>query len=1665
MPRFLITTCLMLGFLIPGFGQRVFTDQWIDFDKTYYRIPVAKDGIFRVMKSDLKAAGMAVDGVSDNNYHMYHNGQEVRLFITGDYIEFYGEKAKGDLDVKLYEDLNSRAHAEHSIYTDSSYYYITHEPGSNGLRFQTVTNTNLSGLSVVNTHERQRFITFSTSFQRGVRPSGSLYHPDMGYGEGWVSNLIDRKTPLVNSVDVSDLKPGSNINLRTEVNGENDQGANRTRDNLNQHFVFETYNGTWNLQEEKYFRGYTHHEISFELNESDLNNGELTFQIRSDQSYKTEKNPFRGIFTVPHVQLNYTANCMLTDGKTGLFSIEKSGVDRAIEITNFVGTQALVYDIGNGKLLDIVKSGSTLKFRADKGSVDHKFAVADGSDIETLKPLKRKFNRVSVPAGTNFLIISNKTLKSSATEYAQFRRSVTGGNYKVELVFVEDLYNQYLYGYHHPVAIKNLFMQLMDNNQNPEHVFIIGKGIDPQFLKNRDDVFDYTQDLVPSIGSPSADWYYLRGVSQTSILPPFAISRLSASDNETVRTYLEKVRTYSSLSNEKWRKNVVMVSGGKETNEIERFKGYSEELEKIIVQPKMGSNVYYFGKESGLQLDEGLTEKILTRINEGAGFFSYFGHAGSNVTEVDLSIPINYHNSNSPLVMYFGGCVLGSCYETTPLLGEQFIGARTGAVAWIAAGSFSFEPIVYEYTRDFYFNMSQQGYGQSVGKIVQATIEQFYKEGDLYKEAQAWLTLIQGDPAITIYSPELPDYEIKNNDIFITPENVTAQSDSFYSNIVLSNHGKAIQDTLMVAYRIATPGGAFISDTVEMPAVFNIDTFVFVVKNNSKEFGTYRISITIDPENEIKELNEENNEASYSFTLLSNGATGLFPPNYGIVNEYEIELVGQSLDITSSDNIYLFEMDTTPTFKSPWRKQSGELKSGFVGSWKVKLLPNDSQDYYWRIRLKLPDGTTSNWSQKSFSFIENSLEGWAQIDFKQIVNSTAVDIYGDTASRKFRFLRSTQPGAFTVQNHGRDYPNVDNYVFGKKSKINDEKLIRLNNYRDQVDGNRCYNGMMCYVISPYLNSNDLFDYWEIDIGQSSASSSTLTSGIFFRNGGYRFNWMTTEEQIDPVIIDSFISFLHQVPEGYHIMMYSGYYHRISDMPDRFYQAVEKFGSAKIRQVKKDGVWLMIGTKGYPPGLAHDEQLTTDQDVVIAGSTRFTVTKFNGSYKSSIIGPSRKWRKLHVSTTRFNDESADVDNKYVIWGIDSVGNRIPLVDDFRENDLDLTFIDPNRFPFIQLELLTRDQSLFEPANPKRWVVNYDYLPEGLMNAELAYAFNSDTLERGKDLEFEIGYQNVSKLSLEDFIVTYEILDKDRNQKTFFKDTIKPLAPGESTVIRKTFSSNDLINENRLVVRTNPDFDQPELYSFNNNFERQFYVQGDYERPIMEVSFDGIRILNGDIVSPEAVISITGKDNNEYFLLDNPEYFKIYLEKPGNVIPIEITKDSAGFTFFPATEANRTAKIEYAPASLPDGEYVLNVQLSDASGNESGVTEYTVNFEVVGKSTISHFYTYPNPFSTEMRFVFTLTGSEMPDDIVVQIMTVSGKVVREITKQELGDLKIGQNVSQFSWNGTDMYGNKLANGVYLYRVKTVLNGQQIERRASNEAADDSFKEDFGKIYILR
>jgi hypothetical protein len=222
-----------------------------------------------------------------------------------------------------------------------------------------------------------------------------------------------------------------------------------------------------------------------------------------------------------------------------------------------------------------------------------------------------------------------------------------------------------------------------------------------------------------------------------------------------------------------------------------------------------------------------------------------------------------------------------------------------------------------------------------------------------------------------------------------------------------------------------------------------------------------------------------------------------------------------------------------------------------------------------------------------------------------------------------------------------------------------------------------------------------------------------------------------------------------------------------------------------------------------------------------------------------------------------------------------------------------------------------------------------------------------------------------------------------------------------------------------------------------------------------------------VSAKPQILIKLKDESKWLILDTSRV-NIQVRYPdGSLRNFYFTNDSLKFTApGAAPNPNNTASIDFSPYFTQDGEYELIVTGKDMSENSSGKLEYRVAFQVINKPMISNMLNYPNPFTTSTAFVFTITGSEVPQNIRIQIMTITGKIVREITKQELGPLHIGRNITEFKWDGTDQYGQKLANGIYLYRVITNLNGKSLDKyTAEGDNTDKYFNKGYGKMYLMR
>ncbi|MEM1323278.1 MAG: type IX secretion system sortase PorU [Bacteroidota bacterium] len=140
-------------------------------------------------------------------------------------------------------------------------------------------------------------------------------------------------------------------------------------------------------------------------------------------------------------------------------------------------------------------------------------------------------------------------------------------------------------------------------------------------------------------------------------------------------------------------------------------------------------------------------------------------------------------------------------------------------------------------------------------------------------------------------------------------------------------------------------------------------------------------------------------------------------------------------------------------------------------------------------------------------------------------------------------------------------------------------------------------------------------------------------------------------------------------------------------------------------------------------------------------------------------------------------------------------------------------------------------------------------------------------------------------------------------------------------------------------------------------------------------------------------------------------------------------------------------------LQEGLHNIKVRAWDTANNQAeGYTEFVVAES--GEMALKFVLNYPNPFTTNTSFQFEHNQADQIMDIQVQIFTVSGRLVKTIVAQASSQ---GGRVSGINWDGRDDYGDRLARGVYVYRIKSNTSSERggIQRSESG----------FEKLVILK
>lgn len=1673
-------------------AQGPYENDWIRYNQEYYKIKIAQDGIYRIGLSTLTQAGFAASSLDPRKIQLFHNGQEVAIYLEGesdgtfdnsDFIEFYGQKNDGSFDTKLYSDPMYQPAIEYSVASDTSVYFLTYNPTGNGLRLSLVNDNNYSSYTPADYFIRNVYkggIDVPNSgvyfgYNRGRNDESIEYTESEGWGAVF-GNFSAGNYPITFSVPTANIyTAGPDIQVTTTVGGVN---------NLEHNFTL-TYQG--NSYSDTVFYAQTLRRLEFTHPANTFTSSTTNFTYSVSTS--TAISDYCMMYSL-YVRYPHTFDL---EGSTSfqLLIPDASGqsMTRA-DISNFNGgSSPILYDLTNNKRILVSQSGATYQtLIGNNGSSSPKKCFITNASLIGY-PSVSKISYVQNNLGyftdystmavdSAFLIITNKVLWNQARTY-EAHRDLTNNNHAL-LIDVAELYDQFAYGINnHPLGIKNFSRWLLDTwtVAPPSHMFILGKSISA--VDYRLDQGQLNQCLVASYGVPPSDMLFTAGINGSIWAPKIPVGRLSATNGSDILNYLDKVIEYENAQAgppQPWMKEILHFAGGNDDTQQSQLKGYLDSYKSIMEDSSFGGHVTTYLKNSSDPIVVNLSAALQNQIDSGVAIMTFFGHASGAGFDNSTDEPSAYSNRGKYPVIIANSCFAGDFHTYRKSVSEKFVlEPQKAAIAFLASVGQGVPNYLDPYSRALFENASHTHYGATLGQLINYAIKDLEPFGGEGFKIVCQEMSLQGDPSLRLNSFQKPDYAMTEPNISYTPLNITTDIDSFGISVTTRNYGKAIQDSITVkvirtfpdnvdSTYIFTVGNVYYSNTIN----FNVATGGFAAA------GLNKISVEVDLPDSVDEYdNFINNSATTQFFITSKDIIPVYPPKYAIHPFNTVTLKGSTSNPFAPLNTYKFEIDTidldikdaTPGAQtSPLYRFTTVTDSGGVISWSPQgYTLQDSVVYFWRIANdSIQYDTTFKWQQSSFQYI-NGKTGWSQSHFHQFKDDNLTNITYDTLGRTFGYVFNN----YSLRIYTEGQPNASTYrACG----------YYFNNSPQEYDG--C--GTSPAVMVAILDSISLVPWSTCDnnFGQLNTFVHDPTSGpcgtLSARGTGScrqrPENYFIFRYDI-PAQMTAFQNLINSVPNGNYILMYSWFTAQYSAADPLFYSTVNSLGF-NTGSLGDNTPYAYFLQKGFPATRTEAHAGTSTDSLTL--STLISSHWNRGTITSTTLGPSSNWESLHWNQ-RPKESQPFADSVSVsIYGLNAGLNSWDLLKSGIQyqtgKDTTLSWINASTYPYIRLETYTKDDSLKTPPQMTYWRVYHTEVPECALNPNYVYQFHDNPLTEGDTVSLSIGIENLSNISMDSLSVDFYRYTNARTRVAVNTIILDSLRSNQTLIANIAIDSTfGMAGNNSLWVEVNP-YDtnhQPEKYHFNNIGEIKFNVQRDNINPILDVTFDGVHILNGDIVSGKPEIAIQLHDENKFLALNDTSNFTIMLTTPSSSTPVRLSFSSPVYNdamrFTPAILPKNSCKVNWSPILSVDGKYTIDIEASDKSLNESGKYHYKIQFEVINKSSITEVLNYPNPFSTSTRFVFTLTGNETPTHMKIQIMTITGKIVREIMLNELGNIHVGRNITDYAWDGKDEFGDQLANGLYLYRVVTDLNGQSIEKRETE--ADKYFKKGWGKMYLMR
>ena len=304
----------------------------------------------------------------------------------------------------------------------------------------------------------------------------------------------------------------------------------------------------------------------------------------------------------------------------------------------------------------------------------------------------------------------------------------------------------------------------------------------------------------------------------------------------------------------------------------------------------------------------------------------------------------------------------------------------------------------------------------------------------------------------------------------------------------------------------------------------------------------------------------------------------------------------------------------------------------------------------------------------------------------------------------------------------------------------------------------------------------------------------------------------------------------------------------------------------------------------------------------------------------------------------------------------------------------------------------------------------------------------------------------------------IFDKKQTLQTLGNDAASPvtnytqqqavLYKGKATVKNGVFSFSFIVPKD---INYQVGSGRLSLYAENgstdaNGMSNNFLVGGtssnsiiDVDGPLIKVFLNDEKFVNGGLVNEKPQLIVKLFDSSGINTAGTGIGHDITATIDGNDKNVLVLNNY----YEAVNDSYQSGNIYFQLPVLAEGVHYLKIKAWDVANNSS---EKIIEFTVAAAKNleISHVLNYPNPFSSKTCFWFEHNQAPGELKVLINIFSVTGKLVHQIQRNIQ---TTGNRVSEIFWDGKDQYSEKLAKGVYIYRI-IVTNSAGVRAEATQK-----------------